>query len=65
MEHGGRNIMLWEAFRAKGIAPLVKIESTMSGVIYRNILKTHLKPYAARKMSRHWIFSQDKDLKHA
>ncbi|KAK2575431.1 hypothetical protein KPH14_000807 [Odynerus spinipes] len=65
VKYGGGNIMVWGAFSAEGIGPLARIEGSMNGVMYRDILKTHLIPYAAEKMPQHWIFQHDNDPKHS
>lgn len=65
VKHGGGNIMVWGAFSAQGLGPLIKIEGIMNGVMYREILETHMLPYAERKMPENWIFQHDNDPKHA
>jgi hypothetical protein len=36
----------------------------MNGLMYRNILETHMLPHAQNKMSDEWIFQHDNDPKH-
>uniref|UniRef100_A0A8C5LSE1 Transposase n=1 Tax=Leptobrachium leishanense TaxID=445787 RepID=A0A8C5LSE1_9ANUR len=65
VKHGGRNIMLWGYFFAKGPGRLIRVKGRMNGAMYREILRENLLPSArALKMKRGWVFQQDNDPKH-
>lgn len=64
VKHGGGNIMLWGAFSWQGVGPIVKIEGTMTAVMYKDILSEHMLFYARQVMPRGWLFQQDNDPKH-
>ena len=64
VKHGGGSIMVWGAFSAQGVGPLIQIEGLMTSVMYRDILNSHLLPYARSDMTRKWIFQHDNDPKH-
>uniref|UniRef100_A0A8C5R6Q7 Uncharacterized protein n=1 Tax=Leptobrachium leishanense TaxID=445787 RepID=A0A8C5R6Q7_9ANUR len=42
VKHGGRNIMLWGCFSAKGPGRLIHVKGRMSGAMYREILRPGL-----------------------
>ncbi|KAJ4943701.1 hypothetical protein JOQ06_006199, partial [Pogonophryne albipinna] len=65
VKHGGRNIMLWGCFSAKGPGRLIRVKERMNGAMYREILSDNLLPSArALKMKRGWVFQHDNDPKH-
>lgn len=64
VKHGGGSVMVWGAFRLGQIGPLHRIEGTMDGPGYCNILKDVLLPHVRRGMPPGWIFQQDNDPKH-
>ncbi|KAK3561793.1 hypothetical protein QTP86_014371 [Hemibagrus guttatus] len=65
VKHGGRNIMLWGCFSAKGPGRLIRVKERMNGAMYREILSKNLLPSArALKMKRGWVFQHDNDPKH-
>ncbi len=65
VKHGGGNIMLWWCFSAKGTGWLHRIEGSMDGAMYREILANNLLPSVrALKMGRGWVFQHVNDPKH-
>ncbi|KAL0192456.1 hypothetical protein M9458_010752, partial [Cirrhinus mrigala] len=64
VKHGGRNIMLWGCFSAKGTGQLHRIKGTMDEAMYRQILSENLLP--SLKMGCGWVFHHDSinDPKH-
>ena len=71
MKHGGGSIVLWRCFSVAGTGRLVKIEGTMNGVKYRQILEENLlrlEENLLKEYLRQWrrfTFQQDNDPKHA
>lgn len=61
--HSG-NIMVWGCFSHHGVGPLVRIEGTMDRLMYADILKQQMLPYAKANMAPGWYFQQDNDPKH-
>lgn len=64
VKQGGGSVMVWGAFSAYGVAPLVQIEGRMNGIMYREILQNNLLQYATAKFGSSWIFQHDNDPKH-
>ena len=65
MKHGGASIMLWGCFSAAGTGRLVRIEGTMNGAKYRQILEENLLQSAKDiRLRRRFTFQQDNDPKH-
>uniref|UniRef100_A0AAY5JYP5 Tc1-like transposase DDE domain-containing protein n=1 Tax=Esox lucius TaxID=8010 RepID=A0AAY5JYP5_ESOLU len=65
VNHGGRNIILWGCFSAKGTGRLHRIEGRMDGAMYCEILVNNLLPSVrALKMGHGWVFQHDNDPKH-
>ena len=42
MKHGGGSIMLWDCFSVAGAGRLIRIEGTINGAKYRQILEEYL-----------------------
>ena len=64
IKHGGGSVMVWGCFSNKGVGPLVRIDGIIDQLVYREILKNHMLPFAHEELSRSWIFQQDNDPKH-
>ena len=65
VKHGGGSIMLWGCFSATGTVRLVRIEGTMNGTIYRQILEENLlQSVKDITLWRRFMFQQDNDHKH-
>ncbi|KAJ7329432.1 hypothetical protein JRQ81_015606, partial [Phrynocephalus forsythii] len=65
VKHGGGHIMLWGCFSAKGTGHIHRIEGTMDGAIYRQILGEYLLPLARTlRMDHGCVFQNDNDPKH-
>ena len=65
MKHGGGSIMIWGCFSAAGIGRLVRIEGTMNGAKYGQILEENLLQSAKDLILRQrFTFQQDNDPKH-
>lgn len=57
--------MIWGCMTAKGVGNLAVIPTTMTQVVYRQILEDNLKMSATKlRMGRRFIFQQDNDPKH-
>ena len=60
-----QSIMVWGCFRANGTSDIVVIPTTMTGIVYRDILKKHLKSLAEKiGLKKGWKLLQDNDPKH-
>lgn len=57
-------VQLWDAFSAKGMGPLHKIDGIINRKMYMDILENVILPYAKRFLGRDFIYQQDNDLKH-
>ena len=65
VKHGGGRIMLWGCFSSAGIGKLVRIEGTMDGAKYREILEENLfQSSRDLRLGRRFTFQQDNDPKH-
>ena len=65
MKHGGGSIMLSGCFSAAKTARLVRIEGTMNGAKYRQILQENLlQSIKDLRLWRRFTFQQDNDPKH-
>jgi hypothetical protein len=67
VKHGGGKIQVWGCFSWNGGGPMYKVKDKLTGVQYRQILKTHLAPYLAqfeKENKCEAIFQQDNDPKH-
>ena len=65
MKHGDGSIMLWGCFSAAGTGRLVRIEGTMNGVKYRQILEENLLQRAKDlRLWQRFTFHQDNNPKH-
>lgn len=56
--------MVWTCFSALGLGPFVEIEGIMDRFKYKDILETHMLPYAEWEMPLQWVFQHDNDPKH-
>ena len=56
--------MLWGCFSAAGTPRLVRIEGTINGPKYRQILDENLLQSANNRMGKRFTFQQDNDSKH-
>ncbi len=65
VKHGGGSIMLWGCFSSSGTSHLVRINSKMNDVMYKEILAKNLCVSARELCSgQHWVFQHDNDPKH-
>lgn len=64
VKHGGGNTMVWGCFSGHGMGPISKIDGIMDRFLYKDILETHMLPYAEEDMPLKWIFQHDNDPKH-
>ena len=64
IKHGGGNVMVWTCFSGTGVGPFIEIDTKMDRFVYRNILESHMLPYAEWEMPLRWVFQQDNDPKH-
>lgn len=64
VKHGGGNVMVYGAFSASAVGPLVKIDGIMDGLMFKDILEKHTVPYGSKKLGRGWILQMDNDPKH-
>ncbi len=62
IKHGGRNIMLWGCFSAKGTGQLHHIKGTMDGAMYCQ--GQGIETSQDIEMGRGWVFQHDNDPKH-
>ena len=62
VKFGRGNIMFWGSIAWKGVGKLAFVDSKMDATLYREILKSNLKPSAQKLRLR--IFQQDNDPKH-
>jgi transposase len=67
LKFGGGKIQVWGCFSYHEVGPLKRIEGTLTGPKYRQILKTHMAPFL-RKLKKdkntEFIFQHDNDPKH-
>lgn len=52
-------------FSRNGVGPIRRIQSTMTAVVYKELLETTMIPYATEHMANGWIFQHDNDPKHS
>lgn len=64
IKHGGGNFMAWTCFLGTGVGPFIEIDTKMDRFVHRNILESHMLPYAEWEMPLRWVFQQDNDPKH-
>ena len=65
VRHGGGRIMQWGCFSEAGAVRLVRIEGSMNGAKYRQILEDNLLQSAKDlRLQRRFTFKQDNDPKH-
>lgn len=65
VKHGGGSCMVWGCISAAGVGELVFIETTMTAIKYRDLLRENLKKSVAKMgLSSKWKFYQDNDPKH-
>lgn len=67
VKHGGGSLMIWGCMGANGLGNLEKIDYTLTGVGYRNILIKNLNSSiknALKNPQEDWFFQQDNDPKH-
>lgn len=64
VKHGGGNVMVYGAFAASGVGPLIKIDGRMDGLMFRNILADHTVPFGNANLSSDWVHQMDNDPKH-
>lgn len=64
VKHGGGNVMVYGAFSAAGVGPLLKIDGIMDGPMFREILKGHTVPHGKENLRRGWLLQMDNDPKH-
>ena len=65
VKHGGGSIILWGCFSVAGTGRLLRIERTMNGAKYRNILDENLLQSANDlRLEQKCTFQQDNDPKH-
>lgn len=64
MKHGGGSVMVYGAFSANGVGPIVRVNGNMTSETYRDILKMTTVPWAKQYMKRGWILQADNDPKH-
>jgi hypothetical protein len=48
VKHGGGNVMVYSAFSASAVGPLVKIDGIMDGLMFKDILEKHTVPYGSK-----------------
>lgn len=63
VKFGGGHINVWGCFSGQGVGSLYQINGTMTGAMYREILKNHMAP-VLRRLGADFIFQQDNDPKH-
>lgn len=60
-----QSVMVWACFGAAGVGNIVLIPNTMSGAMYREILKKNFRESAQKiGLKRGWYLLQDNDPKH-
>jgi hypothetical protein len=67
LKFGGGKIQVWGCFSYDTIGPLKRIEGTLTGARYRQILKTHMAPFLRglkKSKKTEYIFQHDNDPKH-
>jgi transposase len=64
VKHGGGSVMVYGAFSAYGVGPLLKIDGIMDGLMFKDILEKHAVPYGKNKLPRGWVMQMDNDPKH-
>jgi hypothetical protein len=64
VKHGGGNTMVWGCFSGHGVGPICQIVGIMDRFVYKEILETHMLPYAEEDMPLKWTFQHDNDPKH-
>lgn len=66
VKHGGGSLMVWGCISSRGVGRLYRIEGTMTGAVYTQILQDQLLPSLTQLgyTPESCIFQQDNDPKH-
>ena len=64
MKHGGGSVIVYGAFSLNGMGPLLRIEGTMTGQYYKDMMVDKVIPWANQNMPSGWILQQDNVPKH-
>ncbi|XGW04344.1 hypothetical protein V3C99_015479, partial [Haemonchus contortus] len=64
VKHGGGSVMVYGAFSFHGMGPILRIEGTMTGQSYANMIIEKILPWAEDNMPAGWVLQQNNDPKH-
>ncbi|GIY17379.1 transposable element Tc1 transposase [Caerostris darwini] len=56
VQAGGGSVMVWAVFSWHGLGPLVRLDRTLTGNAYVQLLGDHLQPFMDYVLKQRWDF---------